>query len=177
MKKYAQLFVCVCVSLLGSSCSAGETVADNFFDTGGTSTVGQVSLQVLLASTNYIGTNIMCEICWTNGSNQEIGYSYETYYRVFNVEIKNARGVAIPLTSFGEAEMGGAKNVCKLRSSMRLSPKESLVQRYDLAKLFKLTIPGVYTMTVSRENVVVDSAVVVLKVEKISFTVLKKRAR
>lgn len=173
MKKCFQKVVLLLSLLSVSLCYADDNERERAMTDGKTVTVGQVSLRVSIAGRCVAGEIISCEISMTNAGKKELSYGHVSDYNDFVVEIKDTSGATIPLTRFGKATLAGDSGERKKLSTKRLLPGETLMRRYNLSRLFDLSVSGDYTITVSREiNENQGSDHIVLKVESMSFKVL-----
>lgn len=110
-----------------------------------------VKLEVSLPATSVAGTEIPCKVSLTNTSNEVFDYEHrrKSNYRQFQVVVRNERGDIVPYTAFGNhvlaGEMLDGSSVVK-----QLTKGSVLTHQYNLSRLFDLTIPGKYRISVQR---------------------------
>lgn len=112
------------------------------------------------------GVNVKVQV--ENQSKQDIEFYWVGKYEVYNLEMHDPMGKAVPLTRFGKivSAPGRGSGGAALATLAAGARKEAVL---NLARVFDLTQPGEYTLTVSH---VAASQV---KVEKMKFRIVEER--
>jgi hypothetical protein len=77
-------------------------------------------------------------------------HKQKSNYRQFKVVIRNADGQVVPYTAFGKFALGGEESSPGSSVIKQFGNGQILSQQYNLSRLFDLTIPGKYTISVKR---------------------------
>jgi len=110
-----------------------------------------VKLEVSVSAKNVAGTEILCKVSLLNNSGEVFDYEHKrkSNYRQFEVVVRNPEGQVVPYTAFGRFALGGemvdGSSVIK-----QFAKGNVLSHQYNLSRLFDLTIPGKYSVSVKR---------------------------
>jgi hypothetical protein len=112
-----------------------------------------VKLRLSVPAQNRAGTEILCDVSLINASaSREFDYEskQKANYRKFKLVIRDAKGKVVPYTRFGSSALGGDEYDRGSSVVKKLAMGETLAQQYNLSRFFDLTVPGKYTINVSR---------------------------
>src|SRR5207244_940982 len=93
------------------------------------------------------------KVSLTNNSKEVFDYEHKrkTRYRQFKIVVRNPDGKVVPYTAFGAFALGGEEDAPGSSVTKQLTKGSVLSHRYNLSRLFDLTIPGKYTISVRRD--------------------------
>jgi len=130
---------------------------------------GNLSLRVSLSTTRRAGESIWCEVGLINGGQADVSYHHISEWRLFLIAIA-LNGQDVPLTQFGKIELSNNEGNAKRSVLKKVRPGEQLVRRYNLARLFDLSLEGKYELSVAKE-LEENKKKIVVKAEKIELMV------
>ncbi len=94
---------------------------------------------------------VWCDVCLRNNGEAAATYGHTSDYKAFTITVFEANGQAVPLTRFGKIVIGGEPGEYKKFITRALLPGQTLSRRYNLSRLFDLTVCGRYWITARRE--------------------------
>ncbi|MCI0682353.1 MAG: hypothetical protein L0Y71_09630 [Gemmataceae bacterium] len=133
-----------------------------------------VELIASMRAETIAGSHLLLRLELDNQGTKDMGYvRYFPKYRDVVLAVHDSTGKAVPLTRFGKFVYGAGRGEGSA-ATPRLKPGKSHIMNLNLARVFDLTIPGEYTLTVrwyvsSRQ---VDTEGVDLRIEKLRFRIV-----
>ncbi len=106
-----------------------------------------VDLNVVVDVEYVAGKNADCRIEIRNRSDKTLVYFYGSSYRDFYMELVDADRRPVPRTRFG-SRLGTRRDRSSGRATRELKAGESRTEDINLARVFDLSVPGKYTLSV-----------------------------
>jgi len=170
-----RLFVFTCVLAFGSMFASAGDVA--MTENGGLRVFRSTNTQSVLLSANLTtnitaGQPLLVELCLTNESSEPLTYFWKGDHSGFEVQVCHANGKKLPLTEYGRRYQFSSG--IGLSYFVELSPGKARQVSVPLQRLYNLTQPGSYRLTVSSGGRFIEAKQdCTVTIESIGFTVSK----
>lgn len=109
-----------------------------------------IEFSVDLPKKSVAGNSLDMIVQLKNQSKEEIGF-YNSTFRSLRLKVIDAKGVPVPLTRYGQRTLGDSDASAEAgRRTKFVAPGKSISETVNLARLFDLSVPGEYKVSLKR---------------------------
>jgi len=148
--------ISVCGAFLWPAATGGESPTDaeaKQQDAPNERTVVESGIELKIAADTEgpAGGPVELTVVLTNRGEKPVYHYHIAYYNDFTFEVKDRKGQPVPFTTFGKGVQGSGW--IGSRTTQRLDPGESYSVRFNLARMFDLSMPGKYEVGVGKKMI------------------------
>jgi hypothetical protein len=109
-----------------------------------------IEFSIALPKKSLAGNGLDLVVALKNQSKEEVGF-YNGTFRSLSLKMVDAKGAPVNLTRFGERTIGeSAAKAEGGRRTIFVAPGKSITETINLARLFDLSVPGDYKVSLKR---------------------------